>query len=40
MQGGIAPSMPRRLVVCCDGTWNSADGGGAASNVVRMMRSV
>ncbi|MGE5271513.1 MAG: T6SS phospholipase effector Tle1-like catalytic domain-containing protein [Thiohalocapsa sp.] len=30
----------RRLVLCCDGTWDSADGGGAASNVVRMLRSV
>jgi uncharacterized protein (DUF2235 family) len=30
----------RRLVVCCDGTWDSADGGEAASNVIRMARSV
>lgn len=30
----------RRLVVCCDGTWNSSDGGRAATNVVRMARVV
>ena len=30
----------RRLVVCCDGTWNSADRGGAATNVVRMARTI
>jgi uncharacterized protein (DUF2235 family) len=30
----------RRLVVCCDGTWNSADSGGAATNVLRLARIV
>lgn len=30
----------RRLVVCCDGTWNSADAGGAATNVLRLARIV
>jgi uncharacterized protein (DUF2235 family) len=29
----------RRLIVCCDGTWNSADKGGS-TNVVRMMRII
>lgn len=29
----------RRLVICCDGTWDNADAGGSASNVVRMARS-
>lgn len=40
MQTEGTPSLPRRLVVCCDGTWDSADGGEAASNVVRIARSV
>jgi uncharacterized protein (DUF2235 family) len=40
MQTQAGYSSPRRLVICCDGTWNSADGGEAASNVVRMARSV
>ncbi|MFL5285601.1 MAG: T6SS phospholipase effector Tle1-like catalytic domain-containing protein, partial [Rhodopila sp.] len=30
----------RRLVVCCDGTWNAADGGASATNVVRMLRCI
>ena len=40
MQTGATLTPPRRLVLCCDGTWDSADGGEAASNVVRMARSV
>jgi uncharacterized protein (DUF2235 family) len=40
MLGGSTQSPPRRLVLCCDGTWNSADGGEAATNVVRMARCV
>lgn len=30
----------KRLVVCCDGTWNDADSGGDFTNVVRMARAV
>jgi uncharacterized protein (DUF2235 family) len=37
---GSAEGRPRRLVICCDGTWNSADRGEGASNVVRMARIV
>lgn len=40
MQTQTAQPLPRRLVICCDGTWNSADGGEAATNVVRIARSV
>jgi uncharacterized protein (DUF2235 family) len=29
----------KRLVVCCDGTWNDADEGGDFTNVVRMARA-
>ena len=33
--------MGKRLVVCCDGTWNRADWeGGTATNVVRLLRAV
>jgi len=30
----------RRLVICCDGTWNGADAGKAATNVLRMARII
>ncbi len=30
----------KRLVVCFDGTWNSADSGGAETNVARIARSI
>ena len=30
----------RRLILCCDGTWKSADHPGSATNVVRMMRVI
>lgn len=30
----------RRLVLCCDGTWNSSDPGEAATNVLRLARIV
>jgi uncharacterized protein (DUF2235 family) len=30
----------KRLVICCDGTWNDADMGGDFTNVVRTARSV
>src|SRR5262245_48072116 len=31
----------RRLIVCCDGTWNRADWeGGTATNVVRIARAI
>jgi uncharacterized protein (DUF2235 family) len=33
-------SGPRRIVACCDGTWNSTDAGDAATNVVRIARVV
>jgi hypothetical protein len=36
----VQASRPRRLVVCSDGTWNSADRGGSATNVVRMARVI
>jgi uncharacterized protein (DUF2235 family) len=31
---------PRKLIVCCDGTWNRRDAPGAATNVAKMARSV
>lgn len=34
------PGIQRRLIICCDGTWNSADRGGAATNVLRTARLV
>jgi hypothetical protein len=30
----------RRLIVCCDGTWNKPDREGHTTNVVRMVRSI
>lgn len=30
----------KRLVICCDGTWNSADDGGAETNVARIARAI
>ena len=30
----------KRLVVCCDGTWNNADAGGSYTNVVRIARAI
>ena len=30
----------KRLVICCDGTWDDADAGGSFSNVVRMSRAI
>jgi uncharacterized protein (DUF2235 family) len=36
----IVTGQNRRLVICCDGTWDAADSGPAASNVVRMLRCI
>jgi uncharacterized protein (DUF2235 family) len=30
----------KRLIVCCDGTWDDADAGGSFSNVVRLSRAI
>src|ERR1700733_4290212 len=31
----------RRLIICCDGTWNQADWqGGTATNVIRIVRAI
>lgn len=30
----------KRLIICCDGTWNDADAGGDFTNVVRMSRAI
>ena len=30
----------KRIVICCDGTWNDEDSGGQVTNVVRMSRAV
>lgn len=30
----------KRLIVCCDGTWNDADSAGEFTNVVRMARAI
>ena len=30
----------RRLIVCCDGTWNTPDRYGHTTNVVRLVRSI
>jgi uncharacterized protein (DUF2235 family) len=40
MSESVAGGSPRRLVILCDGTWDSADRGGAASNVVRLARTI
>ena len=32
--------MVKRLIVCCDGTWDDADAGGSFSNVVRLSRAI
>lgn len=32
--------MKKRLILCFDGTWNSADDGGAPTNVVRLTRAI
>lgn len=43
MSANTAPAatpVRRRLVICCDGTWNSPDKGAAATNVVRMARII
>ena len=32
--------MPKRLIVCFDGTWNTADRGGSPTNVVRLARMI
>lgn len=34
------PNMKRRLVACCDGTWNNADRESHTTNVVRLARSI
>jgi uncharacterized protein (DUF2235 family) len=31
---------PRKLIVCCDGTWNRRDAGGAVTNVAKMARAL
>jgi hypothetical protein len=35
-----AEPQPRKLVVCCDGTWNRRDAPRAATNVAKMARSL
>ena len=32
--------MTKTLVVCCDGTWNTADQAGAPTNVTKMARAI
>src|SRR5690349_3944639 len=39
LPGQIAPSR-RRLIACCDGTWNTPDRPGHTTNVVRLVRSI
>nr|WP_294505673.1 DUF2235 domain-containing protein [uncultured Rhodopila sp.] len=36
----VASGRRRRLIICCDGTWNAADAGPAATNVLRMLRCI
>ena len=36
----VVSGRPRRLILCCDGTWNRADAGSSATNVVRMVRCI
>jgi hypothetical protein len=31
---------PRRLIACCDGTWNRPDSYGGTTNVVRLLRAI
>src|SRR5689334_10684775 len=39
-QAQPARGLHRRLIVCCDGTWNASDAGPSATNVVRMLRCI
>jgi hypothetical protein len=39
-QNPVVPGRSRRLVICCDGTWNAADAGPAATNVLRILRCI
>jgi hypothetical protein len=34
------PLPKRRLIACCDGTWNTPDRQGHTTNVVRLVRSI
>lgn len=34
------PQPPRKLIVCCDGTWNERDSADAATNVAKMARAL
>ena len=36
----MAGTAPRKLIVCCDGTWNRRDSMNAATNVAKMARSL
>lgn len=37
---GVGPLPKRKLVVCCDGTWNMPNQPGAPTNVVKMVRAI
>ena len=32
--------MKKRLIVCCDGTWDDEDSAGAVTNVVHLARAI
>jgi uncharacterized protein (DUF2235 family) len=34
------PTRPRKLIVCCDGTWNQRDSASAPTNVAKMARAI
>jgi uncharacterized protein (DUF2235 family) len=36
----VPKPQPRKLIVCCDGTWNRRDAPGAVTNVAKMARSL
>jgi Uncharacterized alpha/beta hydrolase domain (DUF2235) len=36
----VAPAAVRRLIVCCDGTWNWPDQSGGETNVIRLVRAI
>ena len=40
LKGQPKPGAVRRLVVCCDGTWNWPDQRGGETNVIRLVRAI
>jgi hypothetical protein len=36
----MSASEKRRLIACCDGTWNKPDSRGGSTNVIRLARAI